>query len=88
MDDMNKLGFCYECDGTQHATCTGEDCDCLKGICPIAFLPPYSKLWDEARHTLTHYLADKRSENKLEIQERGGCSFVPLVGKHGWKSED
>lgn len=29
----------------------------------------------------------KRSEKETSTQERGGCSFVPLVGKHGWKED-
>ncbi len=36
----------------------------------------------------TWLVAEKRDEKNLKIQECGGCSFVPLVGKHGWKSED
>lgn len=33
----------------------------------------------------TWVVVEKRGENELKIEERGGCSFVPLVGKHGWK---
>lgn len=36
----------------------------------------------------TWLVAEKQDEKKVKIQERGGCSFVPLVGKHGWKSEN
>ncbi len=36
----------------------------------------------------TWLVAEKRGEKELKIQERGGCSFVPLVGKCGWKEED
>ncbi len=40
-----------------------------------------------------HYMAqtwivvEKQGEKKLKIQEHGGCSFVPLVGKYGWKED-
>ncbi len=33
----------------------------------------------------TWVVAEKLGEEDLKIQERGGCSFVPLVGKCGWK---
>jgi len=33
----------------------------------------------------TWLVVDKRSEKEINTRERGGCSFVPLVGKHGWK---
>lgn len=33
----------------------------------------------------TWLVVDKRSEKEISTRERGGCSFVPLVGKHGWK---
>lgn len=36
----------------------------------------------------TWVVAEKRGEKELKIHERGGCSFVPLVGKCGWKEED
>ncbi len=38
-----------------------------------------------------HYMAqtlvsvEKVSERKTRTQKHGGCSFVPLVGKYGWK---
>jgi len=35
----------------------------------------------------TWLVADKRSEKEISTRERGGCSFVPLVGKHGWKED-
>ncbi|MDI6642616.1 MAG: protein-L-isoaspartate(D-aspartate) O-methyltransferase [Candidatus Hodarchaeaceae archaeon] len=35
----------------------------------------------------TWVVAEKRGEKELKIQERGGCSFVPLIGKCGWKEE-
>ena len=35
----------------------------------------------------TWVVAEKRGEKELKIRECGGCSFVPLVGEHGWKSE-
>lgn len=33
----------------------------------------------------TWIVAEKRGEDEIDVQERGGCSFVPLVGKYGWK---
>jgi len=33
----------------------------------------------------TWLVVDKRSEKEVSTRECGGCSFVPLVGKHGWK---
>jgi len=33
----------------------------------------------------TWLVVDKRSEKEISTRECGGCSFVPLVGKHGWK---
>lgn len=36
----------------------------------------------------TWVVAEKRGEKELKIHEHGGCSFVPLVGKCGWKEED
>ncbi len=33
------------------------------------------------------WVVAKRSKGELKIEERGGCSFVPLVGKCGWKAE-
>ncbi|MDH5685335.1 MAG: protein-L-isoaspartate(D-aspartate) O-methyltransferase [Hadesarchaea archaeon] len=36
----------------------------------------------------TWMVAEKRAKGELKIEERGGCSFVPLVGKYGWKAED
>jgi len=33
----------------------------------------------------TWTVAEKRSENEISVRECGGCSFVPLVGKYGWK---
>ncbi len=35
----------------------------------------------------TWIVAEKLGEKKINVQERGGCSFVPLVGKYGWKEE-
>ena len=34
----------------------------------------------------TWVVAEKRTKGELKIDERGGCSFVPLVGKYGWKA--
>lgn len=34
----------------------------------------------------TWVVAERREKGKLKIEERGGCSFVPLVGKYGWKT--
>jgi protein-L-isoaspartate(D-aspartate) O-methyltransferase len=36
----------------------------------------------------TWTVAEKLGDDKTKITEHGGCSFVPLVGKHGWKEED
>ncbi len=36
----------------------------------------------------TWTVAEKRSEKDINVRECGGCSFVPLVGKHGWKEKD
>ncbi len=36
----------------------------------------------------TWIVAEKRAKEELKIEDRGGCSFVPLVGKYGWKAED
>ena len=35
----------------------------------------------------TWSVVEKRSEKDIITRERGGCSFVPLVGKHGWKKD-
>ena len=35
----------------------------------------------------TWIVAEKQNEKKLKIQEHGGCSFVPLVGRYGWKED-
>jgi protein-L-isoaspartate(D-aspartate) O-methyltransferase len=35
----------------------------------------------------TWIVAEKQDEKKLKIQEYGGCSFVPLVGRYGWKED-
>ena len=35
----------------------------------------------------TWVVVHKRSEKETSTQGRGGCSFVPLVGKHGWKGD-
>jgi len=35
----------------------------------------------------TWIVAEKQGEKKLKIQEYGGCSFVPLVGRYGWKED-
>ncbi len=34
----------------------------------------------------TWVVAEKRENEELKIEGRGGCSFVPLVGKYGWKT--
>jgi len=36
----------------------------------------------------TWTVAEKLGDDKIKITEHGGCSFVPLVGKHGWGEED
>jgi protein-L-isoaspartate(D-aspartate) O-methyltransferase len=33
----------------------------------------------------TWVVVHKQSGKETSTQERGGCSFVPLMGKHGWK---
>ena len=33
----------------------------------------------------TLLVAEKRGEKEISVRECGGCSFVPLVGKYGWK---
>ena len=35
----------------------------------------------------TWTVAEKRSEKEINVRECGGCSFVPLVGKYGWKEK-
>lgn len=35
----------------------------------------------------TWTVAEKRSEKEIDVRECGGCSFVPLVGKYGWKEK-
>ncbi|MEW6221722.1 MAG: protein-L-isoaspartate(D-aspartate) O-methyltransferase [Candidatus Hadarchaeota archaeon] len=35
----------------------------------------------------TWTVAEKRGDNEVKITEHGGCSFVPLVGKHGWEED-
>jgi len=35
----------------------------------------------------TWTVAEKKSDGKIKTSEHGGCSFVPLVGKHGWKED-
>jgi len=32
-------------------------------------------------------VAEKDEQGKLHISEHGYCVFVPLIGKHGWRSE-
>ena len=34
----------------------------------------------------TWVVAEKHDKGELKFDERGGCSFVPLVGKYGWKT--
>jgi protein-L-isoaspartate(D-aspartate) O-methyltransferase len=36
----------------------------------------------------TWVIVEKRDKGEIKTEERGGCSFVPLVGKCGWKAED
>jgi len=36
----------------------------------------------------TWTVAEKLETGKISITEHGGCSFVPLIGKCGWKTED
>ena len=36
----------------------------------------------------TWVVAEKRGEKEVKTHEYGGCSFVPLVGKYGWKEAD
>lgn len=36
----------------------------------------------------TWVVAEKLNKGEFKIEERGGCSFVPLVGEYGWKAED
>ena len=33
----------------------------------------------------TWTVVHKQKEGEISITEHGGCSFVPLVGRHGWK---
>ena len=33
----------------------------------------------------TLFIVEKRGEGEISVWERGGCSFVPLVGKYGWE---
>ena len=33
----------------------------------------------------TLFIVEKRGEKEISVWERGGCSFVPLVGKYGWE---
>lgn len=33
----------------------------------------------------TWTVAEKTKEGEIEVTKHGGCSFVPLVGAHGWK---
>lgn len=35
----------------------------------------------------TWLVVEKRGEKEVNVQEHGGCSFVPLVGKHGWRED-
>lgn len=35
----------------------------------------------------TLFIVEKRGEKEIGVYERGGCSFVPLVGRYGWKEE-
>jgi protein-L-isoaspartate(D-aspartate) O-methyltransferase len=35
----------------------------------------------------TWTVAEKRSEKEINVREFGGCSFVPLLGKYGWKEK-
>ena len=39
------------------------------------------------RHEQVLTVAEKDEQGKLHISEHGYCVFVPLVGKHGWRSE-
>jgi len=36
----------------------------------------------------TWTVAEKRKEGEIVITEHGGCSFVPLIGRCGWRSDD
>jgi len=36
----------------------------------------------------TWTIAEKQEKEAIKISEHGGCSFVPLIGKCGWKGED
>lgn len=33
----------------------------------------------------TWVVGEKQENGRLKIEEMGGCSFVPLIGKYGWK---
>jgi protein-L-isoaspartate(D-aspartate) O-methyltransferase len=33
----------------------------------------------------TWVVGEKQEDGRLKIEEMGGCSFVPLIGKYGWK---
>jgi protein-L-isoaspartate(D-aspartate) O-methyltransferase len=33
----------------------------------------------------TWTIVEKKSDGEIKVTEHGGCSFVPLVGRHGWK---
>lgn len=35
----------------------------------------------------TWMVVEKRSEKETRVRECGSCSFVPLVGKYGWKED-
>lgn len=41
----------------------------------------------------SHYMfqilqvAEKKGEKEISVEKCGGCSFVPLVGKYGWKED-
>ncbi len=41
----------------------------------------------------SHYMSqtllvvEKTAKDETEVQEHGGCAFVPLVGEYGWDEE-
>jgi len=55
----------------------------------IEQLAPRGKLVIPVGHRYEQVLtlAEKDEQGKLHISEHGYCVFVPLIGKHGWRSE-
>ncbi|MEM3402389.1 MAG: hypothetical protein QXH08_04100, partial [Candidatus Hadarchaeales archaeon] len=39
-------------------------------------------------HLFQTWAVVEKTETGTKITEHGGCSFVPVIGAHGWKESD